>query len=348
MAYPNANKHERFYFPDGTLSLVVEDRLYRLHQYLFIKHSSRFPGIMESPAPTKSPFGWYDTPTVLKDIKRVDFDRLLAYLYPEDLTVEGAKSTEDWSSILNLASRWGFKSLRERAISKLGAISSPIEKVVLGRGNNVLELLRPGYINLCQSTVPLSYEEGARLGMEDVIKIYRVRQEIWGGECSPDVQTVTNKVQRYWFQSDSKSQPDRSDQDSNAKVIPADIPPTPPSPNRPKSDSDEYIIPSLDELEKRPEVAIEPDVYPPSEHNSLQPRNSLVHEKSSSQHDVPFSPLFSVPAVAPTSPSTSVSGKKVLTGIKGKKKKKLTASVAKPPVEPTPSAPVAHDITMVW
>ncbi|PFH52219.1 hypothetical protein AMATHDRAFT_84731 [Amanita thiersii Skay4041] len=272
MAYPNADKHERFYFLDGTLLLVVEDTLYRLHQYLFIQHSSSFPGISKSPVPAQSPFGWYDAPTLLKDVKRADFDRLLAYLYPDDLTVEGARSTEDWSSILSLATKWGFESLRKRAINKLKNIASPVDKVIIGRENNVQELQRPAYIALCESTVPLSIEEGNQLGLEDVIKIYHVRQEIWEAESPLDTRAVTDKVQRYWFQQDipSKPPPDQSDHDSKELVKPLDFPPTPPSP-RSRRDSDKYDKPpSSKSREARPVKQDVADVLRASKRDSLQ------------------------------------------------------------------------------
>ncbi|KIL62454.1 hypothetical protein M378DRAFT_81169, partial [Amanita muscaria Koide BX008] len=118
-------------------------------------------------------------PYVLGDVKKLDFDRLLASLYPRTLWVEETETTQDWISVLGLASKWGFNSLRSRAISKIKqTLDSPIDMVILGRQHGIPAFLLPGYAALCQSTAPLSYEEGLRLGMEDVVNIYRIRHEL--------------------------------------------------------------------------------------------------------------------------------------------------------------------------
>ncbi|KAF8667859.1 hypothetical protein AX14_006280, partial [Amanita brunnescens Koide BX004] len=100
--------------------------------------------------------------------------------------IEEARSSEGWVSILELASKWEFQSLCRRAINELGSLATPIERVILGRKYNIPELRLPAYVDLCQSTAPLTEEDGERLGLQDVIKIYRVRQE-WGGQELEDL-----------------------------------------------------------------------------------------------------------------------------------------------------------------
>ncbi|KIL60487.1 hypothetical protein M378DRAFT_31798, partial [Amanita muscaria Koide BX008] len=117
-------------------------------------------------------------PYTLKDVKQIDFDRLLACLYPHTLLVEEAKTSEEWTSILKLASKWGFESLQSRAIRELkGTLNTPVDMVAFGRQYDIPEILLPGYATLCQSNVPLTYEEGLHLGMKDVVDIYRIRHE---------------------------------------------------------------------------------------------------------------------------------------------------------------------------
>src|SRR6266550_1803048 len=98
--------------------------------------------------------------------------------------VEEPRSSEEWISILKLASKWEFQSLQKRAISELDSIATPIEKVILGREYDIPELRLPAYVDLCKSIVPLTEEDGERLGLQDVIKIYRVRQELWGQDIN--------------------------------------------------------------------------------------------------------------------------------------------------------------------
>ncbi|KIL56503.1 hypothetical protein M378DRAFT_113407 [Amanita muscaria Koide BX008] len=57
--------------------------------------------------------------------------------------------------------------------------------VVLGRQYNIPNILLLGYATLCQGTTPLSSEEGRRLGVEDVVNIYRIRHELYGSVIIP-------------------------------------------------------------------------------------------------------------------------------------------------------------------
>ncbi|KAF8624487.1 hypothetical protein AX17_007116 [Amanita inopinata Kibby_2008] len=187
-------KHERFYFSDGSLYLLVEDTLYRIHRYLFELHATNFPGIGNNYQSSN------DNTRLLSDVNCVDFDRLLMCLYPRDLTVEEPQSLDEWTSILKLSSKWGFKSLQARAVSKVESLAPPIDMLVLGRQLKIPELILPAYVALCQTATPLSLEEGLQLGMEDVIGIYRIRMESLTNDRDPlpfSTDIVRNKVQRY-------------------------------------------------------------------------------------------------------------------------------------------------------
>ncbi|KAM6502736.1 hypothetical protein JOM56_002713 [Amanita muscaria] len=174
----NVRPHDRFFFSDGSLYLLVENSLYCVHRFLFEIHANMFPARELETSRNK--------PYVLGDVKKLDFDRLLASLYPRTLWVEETETTQDWISVLGLASKWGFNSLRSRAISKIEqTLDSPIDMVILGRQHGIPAFLLLGYAVLCQSTAPLSYEEGLRLGMEDVVNIYRIRHELYGSGITP-------------------------------------------------------------------------------------------------------------------------------------------------------------------
>ncbi|KAM6502718.1 hypothetical protein JOM56_002695, partial [Amanita muscaria] len=163
--------HDRFFFADGSLYLLVEDSIYCVHKFLFEIHATMFP-VRELETSRNKPYA-------LGDVKKIDFDRLLASLYPRTLWVEETETTQDWISVLGLASKWGFESLRARAISKIEkTVDSPIDMVTVGRQYGIPTFLLHGYAVLCQSTAPLSDEEGLRLGVEDVLKIYRIRHEL--------------------------------------------------------------------------------------------------------------------------------------------------------------------------
>ncbi|KIL57494.1 hypothetical protein M378DRAFT_112837, partial [Amanita muscaria Koide BX008] len=163
-ANSNVRPHDRFFFSDGSLYLLVENTVYCVHRSLFEIHASMFP-VRELETSLSTPY-------VLGDVKKSDFDCFLANLYPRALGLEEVETTQDWISVLGLASKWGFNSLRSRAISEIEqTLDSPIDMVTLGRQYGIPAFLLPGYAVLCQSTVPLSDEEGLRLGMEDVLNI---------------------------------------------------------------------------------------------------------------------------------------------------------------------------------
>ncbi|KIL60114.1 hypothetical protein M378DRAFT_168517 [Amanita muscaria Koide BX008] len=188
LADSNMHPHDRFFFSDGSLYILVENSLYCVHKFLFEIHATMFP-VRELETSLIKPY-------VLGDVKKLDFDRLLASLYPRTLWVEETETTQDWISVLRLASKWGFEGLRSRAISKIEqTLDSPIDMVTLGRQYGIPAFLLPGYAILCQSTVPLSDEEGLRLGAEDVLKIYRIRHELIGsGITSVPLEVAFAKV----------------------------------------------------------------------------------------------------------------------------------------------------------
>lgn len=89
-----------------------------------------------------------------------------------------ATSVAEWSSVLDLAAKWKFESIKALAIEKLAVIASPIDKIVLGRRYNIVEWLKDAYKEVCERPSTLTLEEAMRLGMEDVVTISFLRQEI--------------------------------------------------------------------------------------------------------------------------------------------------------------------------
>jgi hypothetical protein len=95
------------------------------------------------------------------------------------------KTVEHWTSILRLASKWTFTSLRELAVERLFKITTPIEKIVLGHTFDLPQWLPIAYGELCERETPLSIEEGRQLGQlgekggDIVILLYQARHSIY-------------------------------------------------------------------------------------------------------------------------------------------------------------------------
>jgi hypothetical protein len=75
-----------------------------------------------------------------------------------------------------LATQWNFKSIKTLAVNHLSAMTSPVDKIVLGRRYDISEWLGMAYTILCSRDEALTIKEGKLLGLEDVIKIAALRQ----------------------------------------------------------------------------------------------------------------------------------------------------------------------------
>jgi hypothetical protein len=165
-------------------SWQVDNTLYRLHRYLFSKGS------------------WYlnlgEQPTHLWESKK-DFDRFLTILYPSyvllsllftrslihqwlssDYSKHECETAEEWASVLTVADHVGMQDIRRLAISRLAECAGPVDKIVLGHRYNVTEWLAPAYLALATRTESISAAEGARLGVDALVRLAALQDEIYG------------------------------------------------------------------------------------------------------------------------------------------------------------------------
>jgi hypothetical protein len=68
--------------------------------------------------------------------------------------------------------------MRAYAIGKLAALTTPVDRIVLGKKYAIDHWLHPAYQVVCERQACLSDEEGARLGLADVLRISRARQDM--------------------------------------------------------------------------------------------------------------------------------------------------------------------------
>ncbi|KAJ7434033.1 hypothetical protein B0H11DRAFT_1758061, partial [Mycena galericulata] len=160
----------------------VEMTLYRLHRYFFERDSAIFASMFTlPPAPGQRPEGEVvENPIVLEDVNALDFDRFLSILYPINFAVRDIASADEWTSVLSLATRWDFTSLRELrvAMQYLLASLSAVERIALGRRYDIPGWLVPAYTEVCERKDPLTIAEGRLLGLDDTICIGQVRHSI--------------------------------------------------------------------------------------------------------------------------------------------------------------------------
>jgi hypothetical protein len=123
-----------------------------------------------------------------------------------EIGVYSATTVEEWTSVLDLAAKWKFESIRAFAIKQLESIASPIDKIVIGRKHNILDWLVGAYGAVCERTDALTLVEATLLGMEDVVKISSLRQDIRDGRFGLPKASVA--VLRGTFVLESLPEPD--------------------------------------------------------------------------------------------------------------------------------------------
>nr|GAT51539.1 predicted protein [Mycena chlorophos] len=175
--------HPRFYFADGNVIFRVENVLYRVHRYFLERDSVVFSSMFSlPPVAGQRPEGETpENPIALEGVTTVDFDRFLAVLYPLNFSTRDTVSTDEWTSVLSLATRWDFLSLRTLAITRLNSLmstSSAAERVGLARAYDIQEWLKPALLALCTRAEALTLTDGQYLGLEDTIRVGQVRQAI--------------------------------------------------------------------------------------------------------------------------------------------------------------------------
>ncbi|KZT72410.1 hypothetical protein DAEQUDRAFT_664420 [Daedalea quercina L-15889] len=177
--------HEEFYFEDGNLTLLVEDTLFRVFRSSFTRHSAVWRELFDLPHPTNEPMegSGDEHPLILYGISKFELERLLWIIYPADFGACKARTQDDWTAILDLATRWEFDDVRALAICELQKLSiDPVDRIVLSRKFDISgRWTLAAYAALCQRADALSLEEARQLGLETTVRIARLREQIHRG-----------------------------------------------------------------------------------------------------------------------------------------------------------------------
>ncbi|KAJ7133745.1 hypothetical protein C8R43DRAFT_895062 [Mycena crocata] len=159
-------RHPRFWYADGNLILNTGNTEYRIHQYLFSK-AKNFPN------------PWPGMDLHLRETKSVDLDHFLSILYPSDYSEHECKTAEAWSSVLLLADAWKMEDIRRLAIKQLAECAGPVDKIALGHKHNIPEWLGPAYLTLAMRKEPINAMEGAKMGVEALVRIAALKDEVF-------------------------------------------------------------------------------------------------------------------------------------------------------------------------
>ncbi|TFK74680.1 hypothetical protein BDN72DRAFT_833209 [Pluteus cervinus] len=177
---PNEVRHDDIYYFENVI-FQVENCLFKLPRHEFVSNSEFFRGLFSVPIPeAKQPDGQSDEqPLRLDGILEADFRVLVKLLYP----MKGYKGvsisleTDEWKSILKLATLWEFTELRESAIDSLASIiTDPVDKVVMSKEYQIDGWLLPALNALAQREKAISFEEAGKIGYETAFKLTALRE----------------------------------------------------------------------------------------------------------------------------------------------------------------------------
>ncbi|KDQ59001.1 hypothetical protein JAAARDRAFT_33729 [Jaapia argillacea MUCL 33604] len=150
---------------------LVEDTLFKVHSFFFERDSEYFRTMFRLHGSSSE-----SRPIVL-DVSISSFESFLGVLYPVHFAQHVATTANEWIAILALATEWSFATIRTLAIRELFPFASPIDKIVVGIRYDINEWLNDAYVAICERPEAVTKLEGERLGLDEVIKISKMRQD---------------------------------------------------------------------------------------------------------------------------------------------------------------------------
>ncbi|KAI0027588.1 hypothetical protein K488DRAFT_61083, partial [Vararia minispora EC-137] len=172
-------RHNEYYIQGGDVIFRVENFLFRVHRFFFVRESAYFrERLPHPPPPGEFSKGSSDTnPFSLDDTLATDFQRFLWVFYNPKYSLYSA-NVEEWTSILKLSHQWQFPEVKSLALREIEQLPmEPINKIVVYHAYDVdRDLLIESYAALTTRDEPLSLEEGQMLGLETALIIARARE----------------------------------------------------------------------------------------------------------------------------------------------------------------------------
>lgn len=108
------------------------------------------------------------------------FGRLIKVLMTAAFSEKPLHTTEEWTDVLHLATKWKMDRVRAHAITELTQVACPVDKVELARRYGIDEWLEDAFLAIVSRKEALTYEEASQLELDDLIKLCRLREEARG------------------------------------------------------------------------------------------------------------------------------------------------------------------------
>ncbi|KAH7102150.1 hypothetical protein BKA62DRAFT_769859 [Auriculariales sp. MPI-PUGE-AT-0066] len=175
---PIGARHRDLYFTDGSVTLLAEDTLFRVHKAWLQRCSTAFKTALSIPSPDGGE-GMSDENPVLLAVSALDLERFLYVLYPPTVGLYEPCSLNEWISVCRVASMFDAQSIRQLAIREMGPLChGPVQRIVLAQLLDISQWLMPAYAELTVRDSPVTLEEGKLLGVETVERPGQVRGKL--------------------------------------------------------------------------------------------------------------------------------------------------------------------------
>jgi len=191
-------KHRSYFIHEADTTFRVENYVFRVHRFFFTRESAFFRRLFEpSPITVQDPPGsseWH--PLVLDDVSSDAFACFLWVFYNPKYSIYDA-TPDQWSSILHLAQKWGFKDIEHLCIRELEKLDlSPVDRIhIYQRFGLDSSLLLDSFATLTTRDESIGLEEGVKLGLRTSLQIAQAREmsrgpDTGGGLRSPSAVQV--------------------------------------------------------------------------------------------------------------------------------------------------------------
>jgi len=191
-------RHRGYFIHDADVTIRVQNYMFRVHRFFLERESAYFRLRLDHTThPERDPPGSSESnPLVLEEATSDGFACFLWVFYNPRYSVYSA-TPEQWSWILELAQKWGFKQVEQLCIRELEKLAlSPVDRIhIYQRFGLDDSLLIDSYETLTMRDSPIEVEEGLKLGIKTSLQIARAREmsrgpDTGGGLRSPSAVQV--------------------------------------------------------------------------------------------------------------------------------------------------------------
>ncbi|KAF8548457.1 hypothetical protein OG21DRAFT_1449080 [Imleria badia] len=173
------------YFYTDTVTFRVEDSLFKVPRDPFELESTVFRDMFLLPTGDlhREEGTSDDNPIYLEGIQKDEFEQLLGVLFHRTHGTSQRswpETNDQWTTVLRLATLWGFDAVRQAAIDPLKEKMSPVDRVVLGQTYNLdfESWSLPAMNEIVRRQNPISLEEGRHMGLDMALKLASVREQL--------------------------------------------------------------------------------------------------------------------------------------------------------------------------